>query len=121
VQDELTRLADTTGALSAEVAALRVSASSESSAASSGSGSVYDLAEDLFSKKDFKKAILNYQKFRESRPKDKRVPDAIYKTGVSFQELGLKDEAKSFYLEVVAKFPNSNEAKKARIRLKKIK
>jgi TolA-binding protein len=124
MQEELGKLADTTNALNAEVAALRANASSDSNATATSTPTTttaYDLAEDLFSKKDFKKAILNYQKFREARPKDKQVPDAIYKTGVSFQELGLKDEAKSFYQELIGKYPNSIEAKKARIRLKKMK
>lgn len=77
----------------------------------------YDVAEDLFNKKDWKKAILSYQKFAEEFPKSKLVPDAKYKTGVSFQELGLKDEALAFYEEVSVQYPQTQAGKKAKIRI----
>jgi TolA-binding protein len=77
----------------------------------------YDVAEDLFSKKDWKKAILSYQQFAEEFPKSKLVPDAKYKTGVSFQELGLKDEALAFYEEVSVQYPQTQAGKKAKIRI----
>jgi TolA-binding protein len=111
------------GALTAELNAMKA-ATQESNAGTSASGKKadqFDVAEDLFAKKDWKRAILNYQKFRESNPRSKKVPEAIYKIGVSFQELGMKDEARTFFDEVIAKFPNSAEAKKARTRLKSVK
>jgi TolA-binding protein len=43
---------------------------------------------------------------------------ATYKIGVCFQELGMIEEAKAFYDEVIAKYPKSNEAAKATSRLK---
>ena len=76
----------------------------------------YDLAEDFLVKKDWKKAILSYQKFVEEFPKSKLVPDAKYKTGVAFQELGLKDEALAFYEEVSVQYPQTQAGKKAKIR-----
>lgn len=81
----------------------------------------FEIAEDLFDKKDYKKAILNYQKFIEDYPKSKSVPDAKYKTGVSFQELGLKDEALAFYEEVSVQYPQSAAGKKAKTRIAKLK
>lgn len=76
----------------------------------------FDVAEDLFSKKEWKKAILSYQKFIEESPKSKQVSDAKYKTGVAFQEMGLKDEALAFYEEVIVQYPNTTAGKKAKIR-----
>ena len=81
----------------------------------------FDVGEDYFQKKEWKKAILNYQKYRDESPKAKMFGEATYKIGVCFQELGMKDEAKSFYEELVAKFPGSPEARRAKIRLKKLK
>lgn len=81
----------------------------------------YDLAQDFFEKKDWKKAILNYQKFVEEFPKSKNVPDAKYKTGVSFQELGLKDEAMAFYEEVALQYPSAAAGKKAKTRIAGLK
>jgi len=125
LQDEVSKLMDSQASLKEEVANLKIKAAEPAPVAAANSGkeapSAFELAEEFFNQKDFKKAILNYQKFRDSKPKDKRVIEATYKIGVSFQELGLKDEAKSFYSELIAKFPKSDEAKKAKIRLKKLK
>ena len=80
----------------------------------------FDEGESLFGKKEWGKAILSYQKYRDQSPKGKQFPEATYKMGVCFQELGKKDDARTFYEEVVAKFPGSGEAKRAKIRLKKL-
>lgn len=76
--------------------------------------------EDLKAKK-FRQAIVSYQKYRESAPKGKNYPEATYKMGVSFQELGMKDEASPFFNEVIEKYPKSQSASKAKIRLRQLK
>lgn len=81
----------------------------------------YDSAEEQFTRKKWKEAIVNFQKYRDQAPKGKMYGDSTYKIGVCFQELGMKDEAKAFYEEVSAKFPNSKEAKKAAFRMKSLK
>lgn len=81
----------------------------------------YDVAEEFFSKREWKKAILNYEKYRQEFPKGKNVPDATYKIGVAFQELKMRDEARTFYEEVVEKFPKSDEARRSKTRLKGLK
>lgn len=78
----------------------------------------FDAADELFTAKKFKDAIVHFSKYREQNPKGKKYAEATYKIGVSFQELGMKDEARSFLEEVTAKFPNSKEGKKAAQRLK---
>lgn len=80
----------------------------------------YSAGEHYFKAKEWRNAILNYQKYREMNPKGKRYADATYKIGMSFQELKLKDDAKAFYQEVIQMFPKSSEAKKAEVRLKKL-
>lgn len=81
----------------------------------------YDLGEEQFVQKKWKEAIVGFQKYRDQNPKGKYYSDATYKIGVCFQEIGMKDEARSFLEEVTAKFPNSKEAKKAAFRLKTLK
>lgn len=81
----------------------------------------YAQGEFLFKQHEWKKAILSYQKYREANPKGKNVVDATYKIGVCFQELGLRDEAKTFYEEVMSRFAKSNQAKKAKIRISQLK
>jgi TolA-binding protein len=81
----------------------------------------YEEGEELFNNKKWKEAIVSYQKYRDAYPRGRSYGDATYKIGVAFQELGLKDEAKSFFEEVTSKFPGSKEAKKAAVRLKSLK
>lgn len=81
----------------------------------------YALALQYFSKQDWKKAILNFQKYTDETPKGKNIADAKYKIGVCFQELGMKDEAMAFYEEVVANHSKSEAGKKSKARLTKLK
>lgn len=53
--------------------------------------------------------------------KEKNVADAKYKIGVSFQELGMKEEAMAFYEEVVANYSKTEAGKSAKARLAKLK
>lgn len=78
-------------------------------------------ADEAFNKKDWKQAIVGYQQFRDKNPSSKKYPEVTMKMGQAFQELGMKAEAKSFYEEVVDKYPASKEAKRAQIRLKGLK
>lgn len=127
LQEELTRMEQEQSTLRNEMAAVAAKASSSSGSVESGKPPVtgvknaYEAGEVLFAKKDFRQAILEFQKYREKFPKGKNFATATYKIVVSFQELGLKDEAQSFYEEVIAKFPKSEEARKSKTRLKKLK
>lgn len=81
----------------------------------------YDEGEELFTAKKWKEAIVSYQKYRDVYPKGRMYTDSTYKIGICFQELGMKDEAKAFFEEVIAKAPKSKEAKKASFRMKSLK
>jgi TolA-binding protein len=94
---------------------------SSDSSKKNGSQSAYKQGQEQFSKKDWKRAILSYQKYREEHPKGKFFREATFQIGACFQELGLKDEATTFYKEVLAKYPKSDEAKKAKLKLKSLK
>jgi tol-pal system protein YbgF len=74
--------------------------------------------EAYYETKQYKKAIVDFSKFPEKFTKSKRMPDALLRIGQSFDALGMKDDAKGFYQELVEKFPKSSEAKTARKRLK---
>ncbi|HLE01030.1 MAG TPA: tetratricopeptide repeat protein [Bdellovibrionota bacterium] len=75
-------------------------------------------AEAYYQLKQFKKAIVDYSKFPEKFTTSKKMPVALLKIGQSFDALGMRDDAKSFYQELIEKFPKSQEAKKARAKLK---
>ncbi len=75
-------------------------------------------AESFYKLKQYKKAIVDYSKFPEKYIKSSFMPQALYKIGLSFDNLGMNEDAKGFYQEVVEKFPKSAEGKKARAKLK---
>ena len=81
----------------------------------------YDIAQEHFGSKEWKKAILSYQKYVDDNSRGKNVADAKYKIGVCFQELGMKEEAMAFYEEVIANYSKTEAGKKAKIRLTKLK
>lgn len=81
----------------------------------------YETAQGHFAKKEWKKAILVYQKYVDEAPKGVNVADSKYKIGICFQELGMKEEAMAFYEEVIANFGKTESGKKAKIRLAKLK
>jgi TolA-binding protein len=81
----------------------------------------YETALELFDSKEWKKAILNFHKYTDESPKGKFVPDAKYKIGVCFQELGMKEEAMAYYEEVVANYQSTDAGKKSKARLSKLK
>lgn len=128
-QEALGRMEQNMAALQAEVGSVRAQGLAEQSrkevqqkeAQKNADKNPFDSGEGYYEKKDYKAAILEYEKYRTKSPKGKNVAAATYKMGVSFQELGMKDEAKTFYEEVVSKHPKSEEARKAKSRLQKIK
>jgi TolA-binding protein len=101
------------------------SAASGAAAAPDESGSAeknpYLKAEEDYKNKNWKQAIVNYQKYRTAQPNGKNYAAATYKIAVSFQELGMKQDAKAFFEEVIARFPNTEHAKKAQFRVKQIR
>lgn len=124
LQEALTKMELEQDKMRSEMQALKSALQAESAPAASVPAqfkNTFDVAEALFAKKDFRQAILEYQKYREKFPKGKNVTVATYKMGVCFQELGLKDDAKAFYEEVISKSPKSDEAKKSKVRLQKLK
>lgn len=74
--------------------------------------------EALFTKDQYKKAILDYSSLQEKYPKSKSLPKALLKIGLSFEALGMKSDAKAFYQEILEKYAKSPEAKTAKSKLK---
>ena len=79
-----------------------------------------DAADKHFSEKKWEQAILSYEEYRKKHPKGDDYARATYRIGLSFQEMGLRGDAKAFYKEVVDKFPKSKEAGLAKTKLKKL-
>lgn len=77
--------------------------------------------ESFFKLKEYKKSIVEFSRLTEKYASSSKTPWAIYKIGLCFDELGLKEDAKGFYRELIQKFPQSPEAKKAKEKIKKKK
>jgi TolA-binding protein len=121
-EEALKKLEAQVQSLTDEVAHLKApSAAAGNGSAAGKARSPYDEGESLFAARKWKEAIVAFQKYRDGNPKGRKYADATYKIGVAFQELGMRDEAKAFYGEVVAKFHGSKEAKKAAFRMKSLK
>lgn len=77
------------------------------------------IGDSYFAAKDYRTAIVEYGRIRETWPKSKQLPDALYQLGLSFLELGARDEAKLF-LEEASKFTGQDAGKKARAKLQEL-
>lgn len=78
----------------------------------------YLKGECYYKLKQYKKAIVEYSKFPEKYTRSSKMPEALYKIGLSFEALGMKEDAKGFYQELVERFPKTPEAKKAKKKVK---
>ena len=124
LKDELIKQRELISALSQKIdnqASKANSASTKASGSSSPSQILWSEAESFYEQKEWKKSILSYQKFRDTYPSSPKASVAILKSGQGFLELGLKDEARAFFEEVIEKFPESASAKTAKARLAKLK
>lgn len=81
---------------------------------------IYSRAAANYADGQYEDAILEYQKLIDTYPKDRRVPEAYLRQGLSLINLGRKQEAKYFLNTLIDKYPNSSEARTAREKLKTI-
>jgi tol-pal system protein YbgF len=78
----------------------------------------YWLGECYYGKKEYAKAIPEFEKVERNYPKGNQLVPALFKTGRSYEELGEKKKAKIIFQRIVNEFPKSMEAKIAQDRLK---
>ena len=79
---------------------------------------IFKTAEELFQKKAWKKAIVEYEKYREKSKKGRFYGRATFQIGMCFKKLNMKKESDVFFKETLSAFPNSPEGKQAKILLK---
>ena len=68
--------------------------------------------------KQYEQAILAYQEVIEKYSKGNRVPNAMLRQAIAFQEIKDNISAKILLRKIVRKYPNSSEAKIASSKLK---
>lgn len=78
----------------------------------------YWIGECYYALRDFDQAIVEFDAVRSKYPQGEKVPAALLKQGYAFAELGEKLNARLVLQELVEKYPQSQEAAKAKARLK---
>lgn len=75
----------------------------------------FSLAQKAFQNKKWETAIQSYEKYRKLNPKGRNYALATYNIALSLERLGFKEEAKSFYAEILdpnGRYSKSKLAKK---------
>jgi len=80
----------------------------------------YWLAECYYGLKEYDRAILEFDNVRRRFPKSDKIPASLLRQGFAFAELGDKVDARLILQELVERFPESEEAGKAKQRLKSL-
>ncbi len=70
---------------------------------------------------EYKKAVLSFQELLTKYQNFSKIPEALYKVGLSLEALKFKDDAAVFYNEIIEKHAKSPFAAKAKDQLKKRK
>ena len=78
----------------------------------------YWIGESHYALREFDQAILEFDAVRRKYPKGDKVPAAFLKQGFAFAELGDKVDARLILQELVDRYPQSEEAAKAKQKLK---
>lgn len=81
---------------------------------------VFTIAESYYNDKNYIDAILAYQTFIDSFPRNKKVPVCYLKQGLSLINIGRESAAIYFFETLIDKYPDSNEAILARQKLNEI-
>ena len=81
----------------------------------------YWIGNAYFAQRDFKNAIASQQKLLDAYPDSSKVPDAMLNIASAQQELGKTGAARKTLNDLIAKYPVSDAAEKAKKRLGTIK
>jgi tol-pal system protein YbgF len=79
------------------------------------------IGETYYQKKDFEKAILEYEKAIAKYPEGDKIPAALLKQALAFLELGDKTNARNLLKRVIERYPHSDQAEMAKKKLEGIK
>lgn len=79
------------------------------------------IGETYYLKKDYERAILEYEKAMVKYPEGDKIPSALFKQALAFLELGDRTNARNLLRRVIEKYPQSDQAEIARKKLETIK
>jgi tol-pal system protein YbgF len=79
------------------------------------------IGETYYLKKDYERAVLEYEKAIVKYPEGDKIPSALFKQAIAFFELGDKTNARNLLRRVIEKYPRSEQADMAKKKLETIK
>jgi tol-pal system protein YbgF len=79
------------------------------------------IGETYYLKKDYEKAILEYEKAIAKYPEGDKIPSALFKQALAFLELGDKTNGRNLLKRVTERYPNSDQAEMAKKKLETVK
>jgi tol-pal system protein YbgF len=79
------------------------------------------IGETYYAKKDYEKAILEYEKVIVKYPEGEKISAALFKQALAFLELGDKTNARNLLRRVMERYPHSDQADMAKKKLETIK
>ena len=79
------------------------------------------IGETYYQKKDFERAILEFEKTITKYPEGGKISAALFKQALAFLELGDKTNARNLLRRVIEKFPHSEQAEMAKKKLEALK
>ncbi len=79
------------------------------------------IGETYYLKKDYERAILEYEKAIVKYPEGDKIPAALFKQALAFLELGDRGNARNLLKRVIEKYPHSDQADLAKKKLETIK
>jgi len=79
------------------------------------------IGETYYLKKDFEKAILEYEKAIAKYPEGDKIPAALFKQALAFLELGDKTNGRNLLKRVIERYPHSEQAEMAKKKLETVK
>ncbi len=79
------------------------------------------IGETYYLKKDYEKAILEYEKAIAKYPEGDKIPAALFKQALAFLELGDKANARNLLKRVIERYPHSDQSEIAKKKLETIK
>lgn len=77
----------------------------------------YWIGESYFTKKEWQMALIEFEKVEKNYPKGNKLPSALYKIGLCYLNMQIRNKGKEYLNRIIKEFPNSPEANLAKERL----
>lgn len=80
----------------------------------------YQMAESYYAEDNFSDALSALELVPRQWPSSARAPGALYRAGVIAEEMGERGRAREYYGELRQRYPDSDEARQAAVRLREL-